>query len=144
MPKNKLPSHAENNSANQETQEEKTMSSTKILLSVLTLSISISASDALAKPNMTDEQLAKAREVASKLNPPIDFDAMIIEADRLGVECEGDLTRRAVIKMCKMDVDTALLDEETARLREENTEIEARLRAKINALSDSAEQKLNE
>ena len=152
MPKNTLSSQAENNTANQETQQEKAMSSTKILLSALMLSISMGASDALAKPNMTDEQLAKAREVASKLNPPIDFDAMILEAEKLGIDCsDKDLTKRPFIRACMNRIESAKLDEEIkasqarqAILDENIRATEERLREKVNALADSAEHKLNQ
>jgi hypothetical protein len=51
------------------------------------------------------------------MKPPVDFDAMLDEAGRLGVVCEGDLTRRAILKMCKLDVETAQSRERQARLR---------------------------
>jgi hypothetical protein len=117
---------------------------TKPLITALALAISLYASQALARPDLTPEQLAKAKETASQMNPPIDVDEMLKEADRLGVECEGDLTLRYKIKMCYLRVDTAQskewieaskkrqeaskerqakLDEENAKLDEETAKI---------------------
>ena len=72
----------------------------------------LASNQALARSDMTPEQLAKARTSASQLNPPVDFDALMDEADKLGVKCEGDLTLRYKIKMCSLKVDNAKLDEE--------------------------------
>jgi hypothetical protein len=93
--------------------------SSKALIPALVLSVCLSTSYAIAKPDMTPEQLTKAREIAVQLKPTVDFDALLDEADRLGVVCEGDLTRRAIIKMCKMDVEIAQSKERQAKLDEE-------------------------
>lgn len=80
------------------------------------------------------------------------------EAERLEVDCEGDLTRRAIIKMCKMDVeaaqsrerqaelreDNARLDADIDRLREDNARLDEELRKKVEALANMAEKKLNQ
>jgi hypothetical protein len=115
----------------------------KALISVLVLTISLSISQALARPNLTPEQLAKARETASQIKPPVDFDALLKEADRLGVKCEGDLTRRIVIKTCKGNVKIAQNKEEIKALDEENERLKADTRRKINALVEIADKKLN-
>jgi hypothetical protein len=125
--------------------------SPKALISALILSVSLSASQALAKPEMTPEQLAKARETAALMKPPVDFDALLDEADRLGVVCEGELTIRANIRTCINGVKIAQSKErqaklgaDTARLREENEQIEDRLKRKVHDLADKAEQKLKQ
>ena len=152
MSKNKLSLQAENNSDNQETQDEKTMSSTKVLLSALILSVSMSASDALAKTNLSEEQLAKAREVASQMKPPVDFDQMILEAEKLGIECgDKDLTKRPFIRSCMNRIETAKLDEEItaskerqAKLDEEIATIETEMKQQLSEIASQAEQKLNQ
>ena len=133
--------------------------SVKPVITALIMSATLfTASFALAGPDLTPEQLAKARETAQKMKPPVDFDALLVEADRLNIKCEGDLTRRAIIKMCKFDVEIAQskerqakLDEEIeaskerqARLDEEYKETEERLKRKVNELSDQAEQQLKQ
>jgi hypothetical protein len=116
------------------------------------------ASEALAKPDLTPEQLAKAKETASKLNPPVDFDVLMNEADRLGVECTGDLTRKIKIEGCRLKVDTAQSEERQAKLDkeieaskerqnkldEEHKVIEDRLKKKVNDLADKADKKLQQ
>jgi hypothetical protein len=64
------------------------------------LASSLFTAQAQARPDLTPEQLAKARETASQMKPPVDFDALLNEADRLDVECKGDLTNRIVLKTC--------------------------------------------
>ena len=140
--------------------------SVKPVITALIMSATLfTASFALAGPDLTPEQLAKAREVASQMKPPVDFDALLAEADRLSVDCEGDLTRRAIIKMCKFDVETAQskerieaskerqakLDEEIeaskerqAKLDAESARLDEEAIRMINELSDKAEQKLKQ
>jgi hypothetical protein len=120
------------------------------IVAVLLLS-TLSASPALAKPEMTLEQLAKAREIATKMNPPIDFDAMLAEANRLGVECEDDLTRRAAIKMCMLDVDTAQSKERQqasrkrqAKLDEEYKASQERTKKMLEEIKQTAKEKLKQ
>lgn len=126
--------------------------SIKHLITALILSLSIfAAGDALARPELTDEQLAKARGVAQAMNPPVDFDVMLDEADRLGVECTGDFARKVRIEICSDKVEIAQSKERQAKLREENARLDAeseRLDEEairmINELSDKAEQKLKQ
>jgi hypothetical protein len=106
------------------------------LVAAALLLSTLSASPALAKPEMSAEQLAKAREIAAKMNPPVDFDTMLAEADRLGVECQGNLTIRANIKTCLNNIEIAQskervtkLDEETAVLREKNKKLDEEYKA---------------
>jgi hypothetical protein len=96
----------------------------KALISAIVLTISLSTSQALAaKPELTPEQLTKARETAAQMKPPIDFDVLLDEANRLGVVCEGDLTRRTLIATCKSKVNSIKLDEEYQQKRKELSRI---------------------
>ena len=139
--------HSESDTKKGTQMELKKLVATVVLSSTLAL-----APTAEAKPNMTEEQLAKAREVASKLNPPVNFDEMLIEADRLGVEC-GDinLTLRGNVRTCVNRIKIAQGKEEIAKLDEEilasqarQAESENRLRQNIAELANEAEQKLNQ
>jgi hypothetical protein len=120
----------------------------KALISALVLTISLSTNQALAaKPELIQEQLTKAREIASQMKPPVSFDALLDEADRLGVKCEGDLTRRILIATCKLKVDSVKLDADTARLREENAKLDEAYKAKRKELAkivDETKQIVNE
>jgi hypothetical protein len=80
---------------------------------------------ALAEHKLTTEQLIKARQSASQLNPPVDFDALIKVADRLGVECTGDLTRKARIIICGQKVENAQIRADTEATRVKIKAIEA-------------------
>ena len=71
-------------------------------------------SPAGSRPSFTEAELTKARNAASTAKYPIDFDKLMDEADRLGVECEGDLTDYIWIRMCSIDVDSAQVRERTA------------------------------
>jgi hypothetical protein len=86
-------------------------------------------SQALAEHKLTPEQLTKARQSASQLNPPVDFDALIKEADRLGVECTGDLTRGVRIAICKKKINNAKIQADTeateARIQATKADIKA-------------------
>jgi hypothetical protein len=99
----------------------------KTLVAVLLSASSfLVASQALAdRPNLTPEQLAKARESASQLNPPVDFDAMLDEVDRLGVECTGDLTRKARIIICGKDIENARIKADTEATKARTQAIKA-------------------
>jgi len=89
----------------------------KALMSAVMISSSVFvASNAIAKTNMTEEQVAQARATASQMKIPIDFDAMIAEASRLGVECDGDLTRKVKIATCDTKVKRAQSQERQAAL----------------------------
>jgi hypothetical protein len=114
-----------------------TQMNSKTLIASILLASSLFTGQALASPDLTPEQLAKAKETASQMKLPMDFEAMLKEADRLGIKCEGDLTRRAIIRMCYLGVDTA-------QSKEEQKQIEERLIKKVNDLADKAEKKLKQ
>jgi hypothetical protein len=99
------------------------MNTKALVASLFLVSSLLATGEALAKHELTPEQLVKARETASKLNPPVDFDVLMNEADRLGVECTGDLTRGARIVICGQKVDNAKLNEEGKRLDKETAEL---------------------
>lgn len=46
------------------------------------------------------------------MKPPVDFDALLDEADRLGVACTGNFTLRPIIKTCSNKVETAQMEED--------------------------------
>jgi predicted RNase H-like nuclease (RuvC/YqgF family) len=95
----------------------------KVLLSVLVFFAGVSvAGGVLAGNELSPEQWARAREAARQLTPPVDFDALMKEVDQLGVECTGDLTRKARIIICGQRI-------ENAKLKAENAQIEARIEA---------------
>jgi hypothetical protein len=115
--------------------------SPKALISALILSTtSLLASQALARPDMTPEQLTKAREVASQMKPPVDFDALLAEADRLDVECKGDLTKRIVIKTCKGYVETAQIKEDTQASRERQAKLDKEIEALEKEIANNIEE----
>jgi hypothetical protein len=117
----------------------------KTLITTLLLSSTLFiASEALAKPDMTPEQLAKAKETARQMKPTVDLDVLFTEADRLKVECEGDLTTRIVIKTCKLSVETAQSEERQAKIKAERKQIQAETTELINQASDLAQKKLDE
>jgi hypothetical protein len=101
----------------------------KALMSALVLFVSLSASQALARHDLSPERLAKARKAGRQLNPPVDFDALMKEADRLGVECTGDLTRKARIIICGQGIENAQIE---ARIQATRADTEA-TRARIEA-----------
>lgn len=118
------------------------------VLFVLSLGITCNAE---ARPNMTEEQLAKARQTASQLKPPVNLDELLNEAERLGVVCDDDLTRRIKIATCNEKVKTAqskerqdLSKERQAKIDADNARLDEELRKKVNALGDTADQKLND
>jgi hypothetical protein len=83
----------------------------KVLLSALVLSASLSVTgEVLARHELSPEQWARAREAARQLKPPVDFDALMKEVDRFGVECTGDLTRKARISICTDKVENAKIE----------------------------------
>jgi hypothetical protein len=92
---------------------------------VLLASSLLANGQAQAEHKLTPEQLIKARQSASQLNPPVDFDALIKEADRLGVECTGDLTRKARGIICGQKVENAQIQERIDKKQAENTRIKA-------------------
>jgi hypothetical protein len=98
----------------------------KTLVAVLLSASSfLAASQALAdKPTLTAEQLAKARESASQLNPPVDFDAMLEEIDTLGVECKGNLIKRIEIHLCRQKIENAKKQKNIDRLEAENARLD--------------------
>ncbi|GHU38055.1 hypothetical protein AGMMS50256_36790 [Betaproteobacteria bacterium] len=109
----------------------------KTLIASILLASSLYTGQALASPDLTPEQLGKAKETASQMKPPVDFEAMLKEADRLGVECTGDLTRKIKIASCSLKVDTAQSEERQVKIREETIQI-------VNDLADKAEKKLKQ
>lgn len=121
--------------------------STSILASAIipiALSFVFITTSSYSRPNFTEEQLTKARKAASEAKYPVDFDALMDEADRLDLECEGDLTDWFWIKMCKLDVEGAQAREwiEKSKKRQEATRKETiRL---INEAADIAEKKLQQ
>ena len=89
------------------------------MLSIFTLPLSSKAE----APTMTQEELTKAREVASQIKPPVDFDLMMAEAKRLGVECGNKFEYKYQIKTCSLKVDNAQIDERTMENLKKATEI---------------------
>jgi hypothetical protein len=119
----------------------------KALISAIVLTISLSISQALAKPNMSPEQLAKARETASQMKPPVNFDALLDEADRLGVNCEGDLTRKGIIRACENKIKISQSDERIRASKERQAKLDEEYRAKRKELAkiiDETKQIANE
>jgi hypothetical protein len=102
----------------------------KALIASLVFANNLLVGDVLAKPNMTPEQLAKARETAAQMTPPVDFDALLDEADRLGVVCEGNLTIKGNIKTCKYRIETAQSKERVAVSRERQAKLDEEINAK--------------
>lgn len=107
-------------------------------------------SQAYSRPAFTQEELTKARKAASTAKHPIDFDKLMDEADRLGIECEGDLTKWVWINICNIQVDTAQSEErsEQSRVRIEESkkrqgQIDRETIRLINEAADIAEKKLN-
>lgn len=121
---------------------------TKMKLTTLATSVLISsalvAGSAQARPNMTDEELTKARHTASQLKPAINLDELLDEADRLGVICDGDLGHRVVLKTCAGNVKIAQSRERQAKLDEDNAKLDQELKDKVNALAKSVDKKLNQ
>jgi hypothetical protein len=98
------------------------MKKSLVVSAFLASSLFASSQALAAKPELTPEQLTKARESASQLNPPVDFDTLMKEANSLGVECTGDLTRKARISICVDDVKIAKTKADTEMTK---TEIQA-------------------
>jgi hypothetical protein len=124
--------------------EQAKMTAKPIISALVALAISLFASSqALARPDLTVEQLTKAREIAKNFDPPIDFDELLKEANRLGVECDGNLTLMYKIKMCMLDVDTAQSEERQAKLDDENRKLDEEnkaLRKEIKRTLDETKQ----
>jgi len=107
--------------------EAEQMNTKTLVTSILFASSLFVSGQALAdKPNMSQEQLTKARAAAAQLNPPVDFDAMIKEADSLNVECTGDLTRKARIIICGQKIENAQIQAENARIKADTEATKAR------------------
>ena len=116
-----------------------------LITSILLSSSLFLPNQALARPDMTPEQLAKARELATQIKPPVDFDALLDEADRLGVDCSKlNLTIRANIKTCRDAVEIAQMDEEIKASKEREAQLREETIQIINDLADKAEQKLQQ
>jgi hypothetical protein len=104
----------------------------KALISALVLTFSLSASQALA---LTPEELAKAQELGSQLNPPVDIAELLADAEKYGVPC--DPTSKLRIRICgqKIEIEalkasteasrvrTEALKEDTEKTRQENAEL---------------------
>jgi hypothetical protein len=84
----------------------------KALISALVLAISLSASQALA---LTPEELVKAQELGSQLNPPVDIAELLAEAKKYGVEC--DPTNKLRIRSCQTRIKTAISRARTEALK---------------------------
>jgi hypothetical protein len=104
---------------------------TKTLIVFTILASSLFAAQVQARPDLTPEQLAKARETASQMKPLVDFDAMLDEIDRLNVECTGDLTRKARIIICGQKIENAKLKADTEKTRKENAELIRQVQQRI-------------
>jgi hypothetical protein len=91
--------------------------SPKALITALTLLVSLSVSQALA---LTPEELAKAQELGSQLNPPVDIAELLAEAEKYGVEC--DPTSKNRIRFCKQEIE---IEASKARTQANYAEIEA-------------------
>ncbi|GHU32857.1 hypothetical protein FACS189497_14580 [Betaproteobacteria bacterium] len=102
------------------------MNTKALAASLFLVSSLLATGEALAKHDLTPEQLAKARETASKLNPPVDFDVLMNEADRLGVECTGDLTRGVRIAICEKKINNAKKQENIDKLEADTKATKAR------------------
>jgi hypothetical protein len=120
-----------------------------LLASIVLASSLFVTSEALAKPDLTPEQLAKARETAQQMKPPVDFDALLQEADRLGVECQGNFALRPIMNTCKNNVEIAQSKERQAQSKERQAKLdeeykvtEERLKRKVSDLADQADKKL--
>ncbi len=83
----------------------------------------------MARPDLTPEELAKAQEIASQMNPPVDINTLLDEAERLGVECKGNLTLRPMIKACSNKVETAQMDEDIQASKERVVAIDEDIQA---------------
>jgi preprotein translocase subunit SecD len=101
------------------------MKKSLVVTALLASSLLASNQALAAKPELTQEQLTKARASASQLNPPVNFDALMEEADRLNVECTGDLTRKARIIICGQDVENARIKIDTEARKARIQAIEA-------------------
>lgn len=120
-----------------------------IFIVILTACLLALAPQAHSRPAFTKEELAKARKAASEAKHPIDFDAVMDEADRLGIECEGDLTTWGWIEICRTKVSAAQARERTAASKKRVVESRKRQEAMrnetirlINEAADKAEKKL--
>jgi hypothetical protein len=99
----------------------------KALLSVLVFFAGVSvAGEVLARNELSPEQWARAREAARQLKPPVDFDALMKEVDQFGVECTGDLTRKARIIICGQKVENAKIEADTQAIRADTEATRAR------------------
>jgi len=108
------------------------MNTKTLVASVLFASSILASGQALAvNQGLTPEQMAKGRETAATMNPPVDFDAMIKEADSLNVECTGDLTRKARIIICGQKIENAKIEADTQRIRKENAELIKQVQQRI-------------
>ncbi|MDR2786802.1 MAG: hypothetical protein LBD06_00300 [Candidatus Accumulibacter sp.] len=118
--------------------------------SVLLASNLFATSEVSARPDLTPEALAKARELAAQIKPPFDLDALLKEADGLSVECE-EFDLKADIKTCSNDVKIsqskerqAIIDKEIQAGRERQTKFDEEARRMLKELADEAEKRLNQ
>jgi hypothetical protein len=115
----------------------------KVLLSVLVFFAGVSvAGEVLARNELSPEQWARAREAARQLTLSVDFDALMKEVDRFGVECTGDLTRKVRIDICTDKVKNAKTEADTQATRADTEATRARIeatRARIQAIETDTE-----
>jgi hypothetical protein len=98
--------------------------SPKALITALVLFVSLSVSQALA---LTPDELAKAQELGSQLNPPVDIAELLAQAEKYDVPC--DPTSKNRIRICSQKIKNAQIDAEIeaskARTQANYAEIEA-------------------
>jgi hypothetical protein len=110
----------------------------KALILAIVLSVSLSASQALA---LTPDELAKAQELGSQMNPPVDVAELLAEAEKYGVEC--DVSKKLRISVCREDIEIAKLEAEieaskarTEALKAEGERIDQQTLEKVRDLQD--------
>lgn len=113
-------------------------------LALIVLSLLSFTSYSLARPNLTEEELAQARKAGAEAKYPINFDALMDEADRLGVECEGDLTTWVKQRICSIRVESAQFRESTEASKKRQAEIQKETARLIHEAADKAERKLKQ
>ena len=112
----------------------------KFQVTLMSFSLSLfffTTAEVQARQDLTSEQLTQAKELASTMKPPVNFEVMLQEADRLGVECNGDLTAKRGLRSCMNRVEIAQSEEKQAKLDEEAIQL-------IKEVSGIAKQKLQQ
>ncbi len=102
--------------------------SLKAVIASILLSSSLFITSEAQAHDYTPEQVAKAQELANTMKTPVDIEALLAEADKLGVEC--DISTRIRIGSCETKIETeqskrrtAILQAENERLDQENAEL---------------------